>query len=81
MSDLAVVAVATIFMLVLVLTLALNRMSEERKSWQSERRSLVDRAISRHTGEILALDRQDVKTQNGETEVPRQRVQNYPEGL
>lgn len=30
----------------------------ERQRWAEERKALVDRAIARHTGEVLALDRQ-----------------------
>lgn len=31
----------------------------ERSMWVTERRQLVDRAIARHAGEILAFDRHD----------------------
>jgi hypothetical protein len=34
----------------------------ERAEWASERRQLVDRAIARHTGEIIALDKSDKGT-------------------
>lgn len=30
---------------------------DERREWAAERRSLVDRAIARHAGETIALDR------------------------
>ena len=30
----------------------------EREGWATERRALVDRAIARHSGEVIALDRQ-----------------------
>jgi hypothetical protein len=32
--------------------------ARERDAWAQERRALLDRAIARHTGEVLALDRQ-----------------------
>lgn len=37
--------------------LALRQMDRERAAWAVERKQLVDRAIARHTGEIVALDR------------------------
>jgi len=40
-----------------VLVLVLRMQSSERKDWVMERRSLVDRVIAQHTGEIIALDR------------------------
>lgn len=30
---------------------------DERREWAAERRSLVDRAIARHAGETIAMDR------------------------
>ena len=30
----------------------------ERESWENERRYLVDRAIARHAGEVIAFDRE-----------------------
>lgn len=30
----------------------------ERESWEDERRYLVDRAIARHAGEVIAFDRE-----------------------
>lgn len=45
-----------------VLVLVLRMQGGERKDWVMERRSLVDRVIAQHTGEIIALDR---NTQRG----------------
>jgi hypothetical protein len=44
--------------LVGVLVVILRMQAAERREWASERRALVDRSIARHTGEVIALDRQ-----------------------
>lgn len=43
--------------LVGVLLLVLRLHESERKDWVMERRSLIDRVIAQHTGEVIALDR------------------------
>lgn len=43
----------------------------ERSTWAVERRQLVDRAIARHTGEILALDRGNGARPKAEGDEPR----------
>jgi len=54
----AVVALAAVVAaLAGVLVLVLRQQATERREWVSERRTLIDRAIARHTGEVLALDR------------------------
>ena len=50
----------------------------ERDEWASERRALVDRAIARHSGEIIALDREAHKGDQPPTEREPPR---YIEGL
>jgi hypothetical protein len=52
-----IVAGAVAFVLAGVLVVILRMFEAERKEWTAERRSLVDRAIASHTGEIVALDR------------------------
>jgi hypothetical protein len=37
--------------------------SRERAQWTQERQRLVDRAIARHVGEVLALDRTENQRQ------------------
>ena len=49
---LGVVALA----LVGVLVVMLRSQAAERQAWGDERRALVDRAIARHVGEVVALD-------------------------
>jgi hypothetical protein len=39
------------------LVLVVGLQARERQHWVEERRSLIDRAIAQHTGEVLALDR------------------------
>lgn len=39
------------------LLLSLRLQAGERREWVMERRSLVDRVIAQHTGEVIALDR------------------------
>jgi hypothetical protein len=54
----AVVALglATVLLAGVVLALV-SAHASERREWVAERKTLVDRAIASHTGEILALDR------------------------
>lgn len=51
---LAVVCIALLAALVIIL----DRHETEREAWTAERKQLVDRAIARHAGEVLALDRE-----------------------
>lgn len=54
----AVVALALVAVLLAgALLLALRLQAAERREWVMERRSLVDRVIAQHTGEVIALDR------------------------
>lgn len=36
----------------------LDKHEAEREQWAAERKQLVDRAIARHTGEVIAFDRE-----------------------
>ena len=60
-------AVAVVLAGVLVLVLRLQGM--ERQEWVAERRSLVDRVIAQHTGEVIALDRNQ-RSPRERTETP-----------
>jgi hypothetical protein len=40
-----------------VLVLVLRMQASERREWVAERHTLVDRAIAKHTGEIIAMER------------------------
>ena len=54
----ALIALAVSNVVLAGVILGLFRSSgRERSEWAGERRSLVDRAIARHAGEALALDR------------------------
>jgi hypothetical protein len=54
----AVVALATTtVVLALVIVGIVRGQTVERRQWAEERHGLVDRAIARHTGEVLALER------------------------
>lgn len=54
----AVVALSCVSgVLSLVLSFTVKIQRDEREDWHKERRQLVDRAIARHTGEVIALDR------------------------
>lgn len=48
--------------------LATRSMDRERQAWVAERKQLVDRAIARHSGEVLALDRQQTRAPSPRTE-------------
>ena len=73
-SLVAIVVLAGVFIYVLV------SIKKERNDWQQERRFLMDRAIARHTGEVVALDKMEDRRQNGAPE-PRERIPTMPEGL
>lgn len=47
----------------------------ERREWALERRALVDRAIARHSGEVIGLDR------NSRAKVEREHEPRLIEGL
>lgn len=83
MSDVAVIAIFAVLvaaLLTLLILTLLSRQDSERALWHEERRFLTDRAIARHTGEVLALDRSEDKRTNG-PEAPKERVPVLPEGL
>lgn len=54
----AVIALAAVAaVLAAVLVLVLRMQASERQEWVVERRTLVDRVIAHHVGEVIALDR------------------------
>jgi len=54
----AVIALAAVAVVLAgVVCALLVGQGRERTAWAAERRSLVDRAIAQHTGEVIALDR------------------------
>jgi len=55
-----IVAGAIAVVLAGVLVGVLRMQATERRQWSDERRALVDRAIARHVGEVLAMDRPHV---------------------
>lgn len=57
MTELAVVAVVALVGLVVALVVLVVTQARERARWTEERRQLVDRAIARHSGEVIAFDR------------------------
>jgi hypothetical protein len=73
----AVVALglATVLLAGVVLALVIVHGSE-RREWVAERKTLVDRAIASHTGEILALDRAASAPRE-----PREHLRPVAEGL
>jgi hypothetical protein len=67
----AVVALAAVAVaLAGVLVVVLHQQATERREWATERRALVDRAIARHTGEVIALDQHDRSRPRPEQERP-----------
>lgn len=52
-----IVGIIVIIALLLLLVWLLDRFQEEREQWAAERQKLVDRAIARHAGEVIAFDR------------------------
>lgn len=53
-----VIALGTVaLILACVLGTVVKSHGDERREWAAERRTLVDRAIARHAGETIALDR------------------------
>jgi hypothetical protein len=67
----AVIALGAVaVVLVGVLAVMLRTQAAERHEWVDERRSLVDRAIASHVGEVVALDRTAQRPQRVPTERP-----------
>ncbi len=60
----------------IVLGAVVHAHGRERQAWAVERSSLVDRAIARHTGEVLAFDRAKRRPVEAEQKEPL-----YVEGL
>lgn len=70
----AVVALATTaLVLVLVLLYVMRQQAVERELWRVERGELINRAIARHTGEVIALDRGGAPRNQHVTEGPLDR--------
>jgi hypothetical protein len=69
------IAAATVAIAVMgaLLALVLVMQRWERHDWADERRALIDRAIARHTGEVIGLDRQASRSTNG-PDVPAHRA-------
>lgn len=53
---------AVAVVLACVLGALVHAQGRERQEWGAERRALVDRAIARHAGEVIGLDRQQRTT-------------------
>jgi hypothetical protein len=53
----AVALAVAVIVLACVLCAVISGHGRERREWSFERRALVDRAIARHAGETIALDR------------------------
>jgi hypothetical protein len=54
-----------------VLWAVVSMQARERREWAGERRALVDRAIARHTGEVIALEHaQDDRVERPTVERP-----------
>jgi hypothetical protein len=58
MTATLIVVAAVCISLLAALVIIIDRHEEERETWTVERKQLVDRVIARHTGEVLALDRE-----------------------
>lgn len=80
MIELAVVAAVAIIALSVALVAVLVLHGRERLEWAKERRSLVDRAIARHTAEVVALEREARKSDQPEQPTP-QRLHPIAEGM
>lgn len=80
MIELAVVAVVAVVVLAALLVYVIRQFENERKAWTAERRFLTDRAIARHVGDVVALDRMDNKRHEG-PQPDREHVPTLPEGL
>jgi len=79
-SDAAIVLAVMVFCLMATISFLIGVHARERKEWVSERRFLTDRAIARHVGDVVALDRMDAKRQDG-PQPSREHVPTLPEGL
>jgi type II secretory pathway pseudopilin PulG len=58
----AIIALAVVVVVLAGVVGALvGSQGRERRDWAAERRQLVDRAIAHHTGEVIALDRAQLR--------------------
>ena len=68
----AVIALALVAVVLAgVLVLILRAQGSERREWVMERRSLIDRVIAQHTGEVIALDRNSTRGPRSEQQGDR----------
>ena len=76
MTDVAIVLAVIALCLIATLSWSMETHRREREEWDEERKRLVDRAIARHAGEVIAFDRQ------GKAKPPREDTQDlFIEGL
>ena len=80
MNDITIVALVAVIVLAAVLVYVLRSIDAERTEWKAERRFLTDRAIARHVGEVIALDKMDDRRENG-PQPEREHVPTIPVGL
>ena len=58
MTDTAIIFAVIALCLIADVAFMVGTHARERTAWAVERKQLVDRAIARHAGEVLALDRE-----------------------
>jgi len=52
-----VILIGVVIAVLVLLARVMDRHDAERQAWAVERQKLVDRAIARHAGEVIAFDR------------------------
>lgn len=72
MIELLILASITVVVLAVLLAVQARGINAERAEWREERRFLVDRAIARHVGEVVALEREDARKDGGLAEAERE---------
>lgn len=65
-----VLSVLCVF-LVLTINVQLSAARRDAEAWRAERRELINRVVAKHTGEVLALDRD---TEPRPTREPHERI-------
>lgn len=78
MIELTILACVAVLALAALVYFQSRTHATEREQWRNERRFLIDRAIARHVGEVVALEREDTRKENpppSEPSVPRHLIE------
>ena len=70
-----IILAGVIAVLAAVVGVLIREHQRERERWETERLRLVNRAIARHSGEVIAFDRSDAKRERSPEREPAQLIE------